>query len=60
MQLQTYAKIGIVVGIASLAILTPFFAVGEYLQHESDFIRLFVDGDKQLQLMKAKDSYKFF
>ena len=37
MQLQTYAKIGIVVGIASLAILTPFFALSAYLQHESDF-----------------------
>ena len=60
MQLQTYAKIGIVVGIASLAILTPFFAIGAYLQHESDFTRLFVDGDKQLQLMKAKESYKNF
>jgi len=60
MQLQTYAKIGIVVGIGSLAILTPFFALSAYLQHESDFAQLFVDGDKQLQLMKAKESYKNF
>ena len=60
MQLQTYAKIGIVVGIASLVILTPFFAISAYLQHESDFARLFVDGDKQLQLMKVKESYKNF
>ena len=60
MQLQTYAKIGIVVGIASLAILTPFFSISAYLQHESDFVRLLVDGDKQLQLMKVKESYKNF
>ena len=60
MQLQTYAKIGIVVGISSLTILTPFFAIGAYLQYESDFTKLFVDGDKQLQLMKTKDSYKNF
>jgi len=60
MQLQTYAKIGIVMGIASLAILTPFFALSAYLQHESDFAQLFVDGDKQLQIMKVKESYKNF
>ena len=60
MQLQTYAKIGIVVGITSLAILTPFFAISAYLQHESDFAQLFVDSDKQLQLMKAKESYRNF
>ena len=60
MQLQTYAKIGIVVGIATLVILTPFFVISAYLQHESDFARLFVDGDKQLQLMKIKESYKNF
>ncbi len=60
MQLQTYAKIGIVVGIGSLAILTPFFALSAYLQHESDFAQLFIDSDKQLQLMKAKESYKNF
>lgn len=60
MQLQTYAKIGIVVGIASLAILTPFFALSAYLQHESDFAQLFVDSDKQFQLMKVKESYKNF
>lgn len=60
MQLQTYAKMGIVAGIASLAILTPFIAITAYLQHESDFVRLLVDGDKQLQLMKTKDSYKNF
>lgn len=60
MQLQTYAKIGIVVGIASLAILTPFFAISAYLQHESDFVRLFVDEGKQLQMMKVKESYKNF
>ena len=60
MQLQTYAKIGIIVGIASLAILTPFFAISTYLQHESEFDQLFVDSDKQLQLMKTKESYKNF
>jgi len=60
MQLQTYAKIGIVVGIASLAILTPFFAITAYLQHESDFAQFFVDSDKQLQIMKVKESYKNF
>lgn len=60
MQLQTFAKIGIVVGIASLAILTPFIAITVYLQHESDFVRLFVDGDKQLKLMKAKESFHNF
>ena len=60
MQLQTYVKIGIVVGIWSLAILTLFFALSAYLQHESDFAQLFIDSDKQLQLMKAKESYKNF
>ncbi len=60
MQLQTYGKIGIIAGITSLAILTPFLVIGAYLEHESNFARLFVDGDKQLQLMKAKESYKNF
>lgn len=60
MQLQTYAKIGIVVGIASLVILTPFVAISAYLQHEHEFARLFVDGDKQLQLMKTEESYQNF
>jgi len=60
MQLQTYAKIGIVVGIASLAILTPFVAISAYLQHEHEFARLFVDGDRQLQLMKTEESFKNF
>ena len=30
------------------------------MQHESDFAQLFVDSDKQLQLMKVKESYKNF
>ncbi len=60
MQLQTYAKLGIVVGIASLAILTPFFTLSVYLQNESNFAQLFADSDKQFQLMKVKESYKNF
>lgn len=60
MQLQTYAKIGIIVGIAVLVIFVPIIALSIYLQVEHDFARLFVDGNKQLQLMKAKESYKNF
>ena len=60
MQLQTYAKIGIIAGIVALAILTPMIALGFYMQLEHEFARLFVDGSKQLQLMKSKDSYKNF
>lgn len=60
MQLQTYAKIGIVTGIASLAILTPLIALSFYLQAEHEFARLFVDTKKQLQLMKSSESFNNF
>ena len=60
MQLQTYAKIGIIAGIASLVILTPFIAVSAYVQHEFEFARLFANSDKPFQEMKAKDSFKNF
>lgn len=60
MHLHTYAKIGIVVGIACLVILTPLIALSFYLQAEHEFSRLFVDTKKQLQLMKEKESFKNF
>jgi plastocyanin len=58
MELQTYAKIGIVVGIGAIVLLSSFYIIFSYSQNMDTISMLFIDTDKIKSELKSTDSFK--
>ena len=52
MNLQTYAKVGIIVGIAAVVIFSVLFSLMMVNQLQYEFVSLFVDKDQKINEMK--------
>jgi len=57
MQLQTFGKIGICVGIGGIVIFSVLFGVMMINQLQNEFVSIFLDKDKILNEMKNMDSF---
>ena len=57
MQLQTYAKIGICVGIGAIVIFSVLFSLMMVNQLQNEYVSLFLDKDQKINEMKNMESF---